>query len=56
MSDSLLAAGPQYPAPPADLSAPQAMSTAFLVICAVFMAVSIGYVVWRAVKGVRLPL
>jgi hypothetical protein len=56
VSDSLLAAGPQYPVPPADLSAPQTMSTVFLVICGVFMAVSIGYVVWRAVKGDALGL
>ena len=51
MGNYVLAAGPQYPVPPADLSASQPMSVAFLIICSVFMAAAVGYVVWRAVRG-----
>jgi hypothetical protein len=51
MADLVLAAGPQYPIPPADLSASQPMSVAFLVICSIFMVAAVGYVVWRAIHG-----
>jgi hypothetical protein len=51
MGNYVLAAGPQYPVPPADLSASQPMSVAFLIICSVFMAAAVGYVAWRAVHG-----
>jgi hypothetical protein len=51
MADFVLAAGPQYPIPPADLSASQPMSVAFLIICSIFMVAAIVYVVWRAIRG-----
>jgi len=47
----ILTTAPQYPSPPAELAASRPMSTAFLVICSIFMIAAVGYVTRRALRG-----